>query len=395
MDDALHAGAARRTINPPLGTGKIGGRGLFGSPIQAIESDLTATVLVLGDGDTKVALIATDLCVLSMEEAGRLRGAVAAALGVPVSHVLLNLSHNHSSPALGGLHGDDRYTRGSVVPSALRGRSPALARRGSGRGRRGPAAGADRLRLGRERDRRVPSRAPRRPRRARRGARPSDRQLRRGDPRRRPRRQPDRDRLPLLGPPRHGREPVAGRVLRLPRPGARGARAQPRRPRPVPPGVRRQRQPPRRHRLRGRLPRHEEPRRPRARRRGPPGRRPHPHEHPARRTAAARQRPQHPLHPLGAGRRSPHLHAPRRRRDHRPPRLRRAAHARASARDPRPLGADAGGADRRRRPRLGDPVRAEVRALGAKARRGRRITGTRRTSSTCRPSASTTSSSAG
>jgi hypothetical protein len=99
MGRTLQAGAARRTINPLLGTGKAGLR-LFGSPIQAIESDLTATALVLGDGDTKVALIATDLCVLSMDEGGRLRTGVSEALGIPVSHVLLNLSHNHSAPAL-------------------------------------------------------------------------------------------------------------------------------------------------------------------------------------------------------------------------------------------------------------------------------------------------------
>ncbi len=99
MGGTLRAGAARRAINPQLGTGKAGLR-LFGSPIQAIESDLTATVLVLADGETKVALIATDLCVISMAEGGRLRASVAEALDVPVAHVLLNLSHNHSSPAL-------------------------------------------------------------------------------------------------------------------------------------------------------------------------------------------------------------------------------------------------------------------------------------------------------
>ena len=99
MGSTLHGGAARRVINPLLGTGKAGLR-LFGSPIQAIESDLTATVLVLADGETKVAVVATDLCVVSMAEGGRLRTAVAEALGIPVTHVLLNLSHNHSSPAL-------------------------------------------------------------------------------------------------------------------------------------------------------------------------------------------------------------------------------------------------------------------------------------------------------
>src|ERR1700710_2012944 len=99
MSATLTAGAARRLINPLLGTGKAGLR-LFGDPIQAIESDLTATVLVLGNGDTKVAVIATDLCVMGMSEARALRAEVAGVLGTEVSHVLLNLSHNHSSPAL-------------------------------------------------------------------------------------------------------------------------------------------------------------------------------------------------------------------------------------------------------------------------------------------------------
>jgi hypothetical protein len=55
---------------------------------------------VLGNDDTKVVLIATDLCTLSTPEASALRGAVARALAVSSSNVMLNLSHNHSSPAL-------------------------------------------------------------------------------------------------------------------------------------------------------------------------------------------------------------------------------------------------------------------------------------------------------
>lgn len=101
MSSTLYAGAARRTINPVLGTGK-GGLRLFGDPIQAIESDLTATTLVLAGGDTRVAVIGVDLCVINIAEGTRLREAVARELGVPVAHVLVNLSHNHSSPALSG-----------------------------------------------------------------------------------------------------------------------------------------------------------------------------------------------------------------------------------------------------------------------------------------------------
>lgn len=99
MSTTLYAGVARRVINPPIGTGKIGMR-LFGDPIQAIESDLTGTVLVLGDGETKLALIATDLCVIHPPAVNALRQKVADALGIPRSHVMFNLSHNHSAPAL-------------------------------------------------------------------------------------------------------------------------------------------------------------------------------------------------------------------------------------------------------------------------------------------------------
>ena len=62
---ALHAGAARRTINPPLGIGKIGGR-LFGDPIQRDrERPHRRQILVLADSEQRaleatVALIVTD-----------------------------------------------------------------------------------------------------------------------------------------------------------------------------------------------------------------------------------------------------------------------------------------------------------------------------------------------
>ena len=98
MSSTLYAGVARRLINPPLGTEKTGMR-LFADPIQAIESDLTGTVLVLSDQTTRVAIIATDLCAMNVDEAMDIRRRVAAAIDAPASHVMLNLSHNHSSPA--------------------------------------------------------------------------------------------------------------------------------------------------------------------------------------------------------------------------------------------------------------------------------------------------------
>src|SRR6185295_17476502 len=106
MTGTLHAGAARRVVNPPLGTRQTGFR-LFGNPVQAVESDLTATSLVLADGATKVVVIGIDLSIVGIDLSLRaqrpaqpMRLAVAEALGVPVAHVLLNTSHTHAGVAL-------------------------------------------------------------------------------------------------------------------------------------------------------------------------------------------------------------------------------------------------------------------------------------------------------
>ena len=96
---ALRAGVARRLINPPLGIKRPGVR-LFADPIQAIESDLTATVLVLAAGDRRAAIVACDLCAISVSVVDRLRRRVAAVLDTTVDHVLINESHTHSGPAL-------------------------------------------------------------------------------------------------------------------------------------------------------------------------------------------------------------------------------------------------------------------------------------------------------
>ena len=61
MSQMLYAGVSRRVINPHIGIEKIGLR-LFGEAVQAIQSDLTVTVLVLASETNRVTLIACDLC---------------------------------------------------------------------------------------------------------------------------------------------------------------------------------------------------------------------------------------------------------------------------------------------------------------------------------------------
>lgn len=95
----LYAGAGRRVINPPLGIRTFGFSSREGL-VQEIESDLTATALVLSDGRTKVVIVATDTGWMELEVMNGLREKVADAVGTAASHVMINLNHTHSSPAM-------------------------------------------------------------------------------------------------------------------------------------------------------------------------------------------------------------------------------------------------------------------------------------------------------
>jgi hypothetical protein len=101
MSSTLQAGVARRLVNPGLGQEKVGLR-LFGEPIDTIESDLTATVLVAAGGGRKVAIAAVDLCLIPAPVVAEVRARVAEAVGTDSSHVMLNMSHTHSAPAFPG-----------------------------------------------------------------------------------------------------------------------------------------------------------------------------------------------------------------------------------------------------------------------------------------------------
>ncbi len=94
----LVAGAATLTINPKMGVSK-GGLRLFGGPIESIESDIYMSALVLKSGGTTLALLTCDLGMMSSAESLALRTEVAEAIKLPVANVMLNISHNHSSPS--------------------------------------------------------------------------------------------------------------------------------------------------------------------------------------------------------------------------------------------------------------------------------------------------------
>ena len=95
----LYAGASRRVINPPMGVRTMGFSSREGL-VQSIESDLTATALVLSDGKAKVVIVATDTGWMDLPVVNALRERIAETVGAASSHVMVNLNHTHSAPAM-------------------------------------------------------------------------------------------------------------------------------------------------------------------------------------------------------------------------------------------------------------------------------------------------------
>ncbi|MEZ4269852.1 MAG: neutral/alkaline non-lysosomal ceramidase N-terminal domain-containing protein, partial [Myxococcota bacterium] len=94
--EALKAGVARADISPPDGTPLAGYAWWRGS--RGVRDPLTATALVLDDGDSRVAIVALDLLAIHEATAEAIREAACEAAGVKPEAVLLACSHSHSSP---------------------------------------------------------------------------------------------------------------------------------------------------------------------------------------------------------------------------------------------------------------------------------------------------------
>jgi len=88
---SLHAGVGRRIISPPKGIFLIG----YGDRTKGnlgVHDDLTATALVLGDGTTRIAIVALDMLTINEFIVDRARARLAP------TEVLLCCSHTHSGP---------------------------------------------------------------------------------------------------------------------------------------------------------------------------------------------------------------------------------------------------------------------------------------------------------
>lgn len=97
----MRAGVARAVITPPVGIRMLGYT-VQEECSRSVQEELTATALVLADGDTSIALIACDILHIQDPHCSRIRDHIAGRTGIPAANLLLNFSHTHLGPMLPG-----------------------------------------------------------------------------------------------------------------------------------------------------------------------------------------------------------------------------------------------------------------------------------------------------
>ena len=94
---ALEAGIYRTDVTPPEGV-HAGCWMLHTALAEGAHDPLEVTALALRSGETTVALVGVDVCILDQASVREARRRVTELTGIPPEHVLINTSHTHAGP---------------------------------------------------------------------------------------------------------------------------------------------------------------------------------------------------------------------------------------------------------------------------------------------------------
>jgi neutral ceramidase len=103
------AGSAKVITTPPLGT-RINGD-FITHYATYIHDDLYSKALILKQGETTIALVVVDICVMPKEFLDDVKDRITQVTGIPTSHVLISSTHTHAAGSVADVH------LGSVDPA--------------------------------------------------------------------------------------------------------------------------------------------------------------------------------------------------------------------------------------------------------------------------------------
>ncbi|MCE2527749.1 MAG: neutral/alkaline non-lysosomal ceramidase N-terminal domain-containing protein [Actinomycetia bacterium] len=94
----MRAGVGRAVITPPIGIEHAGWGAQVHHRAEGVHLDLWVTVLVV-EGETETfAILDYDLMIVTVEDSDRIRGDVAAVLGIDPCNVRVSFTHTHAGP---------------------------------------------------------------------------------------------------------------------------------------------------------------------------------------------------------------------------------------------------------------------------------------------------------
>ena len=102
----LRAGAARIDVTPRMLPVLVNG-GMTSRSLDRVKSPLHARAVVLESGETRVAVVIVDSCMLSRDFLDATKALVEARHGVAADRILVAATHTHSAPAAMGCLGTD------------------------------------------------------------------------------------------------------------------------------------------------------------------------------------------------------------------------------------------------------------------------------------------------
>ena len=135
----FRAGAAASNISPPLG---VSINGYFTDRTAThIHDELHARCLVLDNGETRLAIVVCDSCMIPQEITDAAKLLIQQRSGLPPDHVLISATHTHTAPTCAGVFQSEpdpeygRFLTVRIADAVARGiNNLAPARIGWGRG---------------------------------------------------------------------------------------------------------------------------------------------------------------------------------------------------------------------------------------------------------------------